>query len=118
MKNYVYSPKGLWLNGAKLIDASKEYVVNVDFPTAKEEGGHKVHLNPYFKGLDFSSRDQILKHYDPKTYKISMAGGPIYLSREEAGDCINQKKTLKWRDLWISNFRRCMICDKLPEWDI
>jgi hypothetical protein len=104
--------------GLKLIDASKEYVVNVDFPIAKEEGGHKVHLNPYFKGLDLSSRDQILKHYDPKSYKISTAGGPIYLSKGEAGDCINQKKTLKWRDRGISNFRSCKICDKLSEWDI
>ena len=100
------------------MNTSKKYVVNIDFPTAKSEGGHKIHLNPYFEELSSSTKKQILKHYDPMRPKIPRDGGPIFLSKEEAKDCINQKKTLHWRNKKASIFRECKKCKKLQEWDI
>jgi len=100
------------------VDTSKKYVVNIDFPTVKAEGGHKVHLNPYFGELDPFSKDRILRHYNPKGYKIPTDGGPIYLSREEARDCIKHDRTLRWHNRTALNFRECKRCNKLREWDI
>lgn len=100
------------------MDTSKKYVVNVDFPTVKAEGGHKVHLNPYFEELSSFSKNLVLKHYDPKGSKISIDGGPVYLSREEAEDCIKHHKTLQWHNRKVVDFRGCKKCNKLPGWDI
>jgi len=100
------------------MNTSKKYVVNIDFPTAKDEGGHKIHLNPYFEELSSFSQHQILKHYDPKAFKLSSDGGPIFLSEEEAEECLNQKRTLQWGSKEVSTFRECKRCEKLAEWNI
>jgi len=100
------------------MNTKKKYVVNIDFPTAKDEGGHKIHLNPYFEGLSSFSQNQVLKHYDPISFKLSNDGGPIFLSKNEAEDCINLKKTLRWLNKEVTTFRACKKCEKLPEWDI
>jgi len=102
----------------KAMNISKKYVVNIDFPTAKDEGGHKIHLNPYYEELSSFSQHQILKHYDPKSFKLSSDGGPIFLSEEEAEKCLILKRTLHWGNKEVSTFRECRRCEKLTEWNI
>jgi hypothetical protein len=102
--------------GTGMAETSKKYVVNIDFPTCKGEGGHKIHLNPFCQGS--AAKDEVLKHYDPKGHKISRDGGPVYLDRDEALECIKGKKQLEWEARSARSFRACRLCRRLPDWDI
>lgn len=102
--------------GTGMVEITKKYVVNVDFPTCKTEGGHKIHLNPFFQGS--TVKDEVLRHYDPKAYKISRDGGPVYLTKDEAIECIKGKKQLEWQTKSARSFRACKFCERLPDWDI
>jgi hypothetical protein len=95
---------------------SEKYVVNIDFPTSKEEGGHKIHLNPFHSGC--TCRERILGHYDPRIDKMSEDGGPIYLAVREAIECLESRKQLDWQGRPAQTFRPCGLCRKLPDWDI
>jgi len=97
------------------VSKTKKYVVNVDFPNAVAEGGHKIHLNPYFGELDFDSREKIRTHYDPKISKSLAEGGPIYLDEKEVEKCLSQESTLRWGNKEVTLFRRCRICKNLPK---
>ena len=99
-----------------MVDSDKKYVVNIDFPTFKDEGGHKIHLNPYYAGSLL--REKILRHYDPKKNKIPRDGGPIYLTSDEAVECLRGNRKKEWRGKSAYLFRACKLCAKLPEWDI
>jgi len=96
--------------------SDRKYVVNIDFPISKSEGGHKIHLNPYFSGSSF--REKILRHYDPEEHKSTEDGGPYYLSRDQAIDCLKGNLKLSWLGRIAFPFRPCLICNKLPDWDI
>jgi len=50
-----------------MVETDKKYVANIDFPTAKIEKGHKIHLNPYFAGSMLGKK--ILRHYNPEKGK-------------------------------------------------
>jgi hypothetical protein len=102
--------------GIAMVEIGKKYVVNADFPTCKGEGGHKIHLNPFYQGS--TAKDKVLKHYDPKGYKISKDGGPVYLVKDEAVECVKGKKQLEWQGRPVDNFRPCGLCRRLPDWDI
>ena len=99
-----------------MIDYEKKYVVNIDFPTFRTQGGHRIHINPYYVTLPL--REKILCHYDPERYKISNDGGSVYLERSEAMNCIKGKKMLQWQGKNVIEFRACILCAKLPQWDI
>lgn len=99
-----------------MINYNKKYVVNVDFPTYKSEGGHKIHLNPYYETS--SLKEKILRHYDPKGYKIQKDGGPIYLTRDEAQECLKGGKTLVWQGKPVNSLRPCELCKRFSEWNI
>lgn len=99
-----------------MVEIQKKYVVNIDFPTAKSEKGHKIHLNPYFKGSLL--REKILRHYDPQRDKIPRDGGAIYLTKAEAIECLRGKKQLEWLGKSASVVRSCKLCSRLSEWDL
>jgi len=99
-----------------MLKADKKYVVNIDFPTFKDEGGHKIHLNPYFEGSVL--REKILRHYDPQKDKIPRDGGAIYLSKVEAAECLGGSRRLEWQWKSAYPFRTCKLCEKLSEWNI
>ena len=102
--------------GIEMAESREKYVANIDFPTCKDEGGHKIHLNPFCQGS--ATKDKVLKHYDPKGYKISRDGGPVYLAKSEAIECIKGKKQLEWQGRSARSFRPCGLCRRLPDWDI
>lgn len=99
-----------------MIETAKKYVVNLDFPTAKREKGHKIHLNPYYEGSAFTER--ILRHYDPEKSKIPKDGGAVYLTRTEALECLKGLRDMKWQMKTASLFRSCRRCNRLPEWEL
>ena len=100
----------------EMVEIDRKYVANIDFPTAKSEKGHKIHLNPYFKGSLL--REKILRHYDPMKSKIPRDGGPVYLARSEALECLKGNRKIKWQGKSARPFRACKLCAKLPDWDI
>lgn len=91
-------------------------MANIDFPTFKSEGGHKIHSNAYFAGSVL--KDKILKHYDPERYKIPRDGGPVYLTKDKAIECLDGKRVLEWQGKPVPPFRGCILCMKLSEWNI
>lgn len=99
-----------------MVETDKKYVANIDFPTFKDEGGHKIHLNPHYK--ETLSGEKIIRHYDPKKFKISTDGGAIYLSKAEAAECLGGSRRLEWQGKSAFPFRACKLCEKLLEWDI
>lgn len=99
-----------------MVETDRKYVANIDFPTAKEEKGHKIHLNPYFEGSVL--REKILRHYDPEKNKIPKDGGAVYLTRAEALEYLKGNKQRKWLGKVASTFRSCKLCSRLPEWDL
>lgn len=99
-----------------MAEVDKKYVVNIDFPTYKSEGGHKIHLNPYCKGFVWS--EKVFRHYDPKKSKIPSDGGSVYLTRDEALGCLKGNRKIKWQGKSAYHFRACKICARLPDWDI
>ena len=99
-----------------MVENRKKYVANIDFPTAKEEKGHKIHLNPYFEGS--ALKEKILRHYDSEKSKIPRDGGAIYLTRAEALECLESQRRIEWHGRTAYPFRSCKLCNKLPEWDI
>lgn len=102
--------------GKEMTESLKKYVVNIDFPTCKSEGGHKIHLNPFYRGS--TVKDEVLNHYDPKAHKYARDGGPVYLDADEALECIKGKKQLEWQTKSALSFRACRFCERLPDWDI
>ncbi len=100
----------------EMATTNKKYVLNIDFPTAKAEKGHKIHLNPYFEGS--SLKEKILRHYDPKKSKIQKDGGAVYLTRTEAIEYLKGNKQRNWLGRVASTFRSCKLCSRLPEWDL
>jgi len=99
-----------------MVETDKKYVANIDFPTAKSEKGHKIHLNPYFAGSMLG--EKILRHYDPEKGKIPRDGGAVYLTKAEALECLKGNKQIEWRGKSAYLFRSCRLCSKLPEWDL
>ena len=99
-----------------MVETEKKYVVNIDFPTSKDEGGHKIHLNPYFGGSIL--REKVLSHFDPEKGKIPSDGGSVYLTRAEALQCLIGNKQIEWLGKYASAFRSCKLCSKLSEWDL
>lgn len=84
-----------------------KYVVNVDFPTASA-GGHKIHLNPSWRALSPTSRERVLKHYNPDESKNLESGGRFYCDVVIDEGIFGRKK--------VSPVVPCRICLKLPEW--
>jgi len=99
-----------------MIATDKKYVLNIDFPTAKAEEGHKIHLNPYFEGS--ALKEKILRHYDPRKSKIQKDGGAVYLTRTEALEYLRGSEQKEWLGRVASIFRSCRLCSRLPEWDL
>jgi len=99
----------------KMVKA-KKYVANIDFPTAKRERGLKIHLNPYFAGS--ALRDKILQHYDPAKDKDSKDGGAVYLTQEEASECLKGRKQIEWQRKSADSFRPCKLCYRLSDWNL
>ena len=99
-----------------MVETDKKHVANIDFPTAKSEKGHIIHLNPHFAGSML--REKILRHYDPEKGKIPRDGGAIYLTKTEAIECFKGKKQLEWLEKSASVFRSCKLCNRLSEWDV
>jgi len=99
-----------------MVETRKRYVINIDFPTAKGEKGHKIHLNPYFEGSVL--REKILKHYDPEKDKIPKDGVSVYLNKVEAHECLEGDRQIEWLGKSASIFRPCKLCSKLLEWDL
>jgi hypothetical protein len=99
-----------------MVVTDKKYVLNIDFPTAKAEKGHKIHLNPYFEGS--ALKEKILRHYDPKENKIQKDGGASYLTKREALEYLKGNMQREWLGRVASTFRSCKLCNRLPEWDL
>jgi hypothetical protein len=99
-----------------MVKTQKKYVANIDFLTAKSEKGHKIHLNPYFVGS--ALREKILSHYDPEKDKIPRDGGSVYLTRDEAAECLNGERQIQWQGRNAYPLRSCKICSRLREWDL
>ncbi len=97
-----------------LLAELERYVVNVDFPTAKVEGGHKIHLNPY-SDMSPEMTTKVLKRYDPIVPKRHPDGGPVYLDEEELQAAL-VRDSVVWEGKEASPLRACRVCAELPDW--